>query len=147
MRIPFCAIGMLLPALALASEPLRPSAELLTKPPEWLMPGQCVRYIEGGGGRLLVAPSYFLQGEVISTRIEQRTQAGCAEISPCVAVQAAAEMPKMGYVRLRVRDWDTPHASANKNQGRLYRGHFLEQKLESGMDIELEADLLGPCAP
>jgi hypothetical protein len=44
-----------------------------------------------------------------------------------------------------VTDWETPHAVRAANAGRLYRGMFLDRKLEKGMEIELEADLLAVC--
>ena len=39
---------------------LRPSANLLFKQPDLMRPGQCVLYQEGGGGRLLTEPRYYL---------------------------------------------------------------------------------------
>ena len=52
---------------------------------------------------------------------------------------------QIGLVRLRVSSWETPYAVRAANAGRLYRGMFIDRKLEKDMEIELEADLLGPC--
>jgi hypothetical protein len=48
-------------------------------------------------------------------------------------------------VRLRVTEWETPYAVKAANAGRLYRGMFIDRRLGKGMEIELEADLLGIC--
>jgi hypothetical protein len=53
---------------------------------------------------------------------------------------------QIGIVRLRVASWETPHAILAANDGRLFRGMFIDRKLEKDMEIELEADLLGVCA-
>jgi hypothetical protein len=54
---------------------------------------------------------------------------------------------QLGLVRLRVDSWETPHARRAANAGRLYRGMYIDQALRQGMEIELEADLLGSCEP
>ena len=66
---------------------------------------------------------------------------------PCVAEGVPESEVQLGIVRLRVTDWETPHARPAENAGRLYRGLFLDRPLEIGMEIELEADLLGVCSP
>ncbi len=40
---------------------------------------------------------------------------------------------------------ETPHSRRAENAGRLYRGMFIDKALVKNMEIELEADLLGPC--
>ena len=52
---------------------------------------------------------------------------------------------QIGIVRLNVTSWETPHARRMANMGRLYRGMLIDKPLKQGMEIELEADLLGPC--
>jgi hypothetical protein len=69
-----------------------------------------------------------------------------ARAFPCVSQAAAERAEQIGVVRLRVTDWETPHAVRAANAGRLYRGMFVDRKLEKGMEIELEADLLAVCA-
>ena len=52
---------------------------------------------------------------------------------------------QIGMVRLHVTRWETPHAKLAANAGRLYRGMFIDRKLQKNMEIELEADLLEAC--
>jgi hypothetical protein len=148
-----------------ADEPLlRPSAGLLFKQPELLRPGQCVLYQEGGGGRLLTEPRYYLKGEVVATQVTTHRQAACPVVPgktveqfnrgefvrylralPCFVNDRPARDEQIGLLRLRVMDWETPHARKAENEGRLYRGMFLDQPLEKGLEIDLEADLLALC--
>lgn len=143
---------------------LRPSASLLFKQPDMLRAGQCVRYEEGGGGWVMTEPVYYLKGEVLGTEIRTRHLGKCplvpgknldqysrAEFNrhalayPCVSEKGAERDEQIGIVRLRITDWETPYAKKAENAGRLYRGMFIDRKLEKGMEIELEADLLGVC--
>lgn len=150
---------------AQAVEPaLRPSAQLLFKQPELLRPGSCVRYEEGGAGWVATDPVYYLKGEVLASEVQTRHLGKCplvpgknieqytreefnrhARAFPCVSQQAAERDEQIGIVRLRITDWETPHAIRAANAGRLFRGMFLDRKLEKGMEIELEADLLAVC--
>ena len=150
---------------ALAVEPaLRPSAKLLFKQPEMLRPGSCVRYEEGGAGWVATDPVYYLKGEVLASEVQTRNLGRCpavhgknieqysrdefnrhARAFPCVSETAAERDEQIGIVRLRVTDWESPHAIRAANAGRLYRGMFIDRKLEKGMEIELEADLLAVC--
>ncbi len=152
-------------SFAMADDPvLRPSARLLFKQPELLQPGQCVRYEEGGAGWVLTDPLYYLKGQVIAARVETRHVGTCpivpgkvlkqysrdefnrhAQAYPCVSPGFAERDEQIGVVRIKVGDWETPHAKKAENAGRLYRGMFLDRRLEKGMEIELEADLLGTC--
>lgn len=164
MRILLLLLACLsLPALAV--EPaLRPSAQLLFKQPEMLRAGSCVRYEEGGAGWVATDPVYYLKGEVLTSEVQTRHLGQCpvvpgknieqysreefnrhARAFPCVSQQAAERDEQIGIVRLRITDWETPHAIRAANAGRLFRGMFLDRKLEKGMEIELEADLLAVC--
>ena len=144
--------------------PLRPSARLLFKQPEMLRAGQCVRYEEGGAGWVVTEPVFYLKGEVLATEVRTRRLARCplvqgknieqytrAEFNrhalayPCVAQGVPERDEQIGMVRIRVSDWETPHARKAENAGRLYRGNYIDRRLEKGMEIELEADLLGIC--
>lgn len=166
MRLLLAAFACLaVPAMA-EEPPLRPSARLLFKQPEMLRAGQCVRYEEGGTGWVITDPVYYLKGEVLASEVRTRHLARCplvpgknleqysrAEFNrhalayPCVAEGAAERDEAIGIVRLRIDDWETPHARRAENAGRLYRGMFIDRKLEKGMEIELEADLLRVCEP
>lgn len=155
-----------LPAVA-AELPWRPSAQRLAGDPLAFAPGRCVVYREGGGGRLAVDPAYYLRGEVVAAELRDWHLARCPAIPgkddlaqysraefvrharayPCVGSRTAERDERIGVVRVRVADWETPYERRAENAGRLYRGHFLDQTLEKDMEIELEADLLGACAP
>jgi len=162
---PFLVLLAFLGAPALAADPaLRPSARLLFKQPELLQPGSCVVYEEGGSGWVITEPVYYLKGRVVAAEVRTR-HLGCCPLVPgkniehysreefnrhalaypCVSDNVPERDEQIGVVRLRVSAWETPHAKKAENAGRLYRGMFIEQKLEKDMEIELEADLLGTC--
>lgn len=162
----FLAVALALLALPAPADeaPLRPSARLLFKHPELLRPGTCAAYREGGAGWIVTDPVYYLQGEVVGAEVRTRHLGKCPEVPgktiehynreefvrhllayPCVGPQTAERNEQVGIVRLRVTDWETPHAKLAANSGRLYRGHFIDRKLEKDVEIELEADLLGVC--
>jgi len=162
----FLLLLALLATPALAIEPvLRPSARLLLKQPELLQTGSCVVYEEGGSGRVLTDPLYYLKGTVLTAEVRKRHLGVCplvpgknmaqysreefnrhATAFPCVSADVPERDEQIGIVRLRVAAWETPHAIRAANDGRLYRGMFIDHKLEKDMEIELEADLLGVCA-
>jgi hypothetical protein len=164
MRILLVALAWLAFAAQAAEPVLRPSAQLLFKHPEMLRTGQCVRYEEGGTGWVMADPLFYLKGEVLASEVRTRHLGKCPQVPgknieqysreefnrqalafPCVAQDVAERDEQIGVVRVRIADWETPHAKKAENAGRLYRGNFIEQKLEKGMEIELEADLLGVC--
>jgi hypothetical protein len=150
---------------ALAADPaLRPSARLLFKQPELLQSGSCVLYEEGGSGWVITDPVYYLKGRVVAAEVRTRHLGRCPLVPgknmeqysreefnrhalayPCVSENVPERDEQIGIVRLRVSAWETPHPKKAENAGRLYRGMFIEQKLEKDMEIELEADLLGTC--
>jgi hypothetical protein len=69
-----------------------------------------------------------------------------ARAAPCVSAERFRRAVQLGLVRLRVSDWETPHARRAATAGRLYRGLFIDQALSQGVKIEVEADLLVRCA-
>lgn len=164
MKIFLAALALLaLPAWADESA-LRPSAQLLFKQPELLQPGSCVVYEEGGSGWIMTEPVYFLKGKVIAAEVRTRHLGVCPQVpgktmaqysreefnrqvlaSPCVSPGVPERDEQIGVVRLRVGEWETPHEKKAANAGRLYRGSFIDRKLEKGLEIELEANLLGVC--
>ncbi|MCK6389803.1 MAG: hypothetical protein L6Q40_02095 [Azonexus sp.] len=159
----FCVL--LAAGSVLAAEPvLRPSASLLFKHPEVLRAGTCVAYEEGGAGWIATEPVFYLRGEVVGAGVQTRHLKVCPDVpgkqmaqytreefvryvraNPCVSSAKLEHDVQIGVVRLRVNEWETPYERKAENAGRLYRGMFLDQKLEKGMEIELEADLLGMC--
>jgi len=109
-------------------------------------------------------PVYYLKGEVVAAEVRTRHLGVCPQVPgknieqysreefnrqalafPCVSPNVAERDEQVGVVRLRVTDWETPHVRKAANAGRLYRGMFLDQVLKKGLEIELEADLLGTC--
>lgn len=164
MRIFVLALAWLALSAQAVEPVLRPSARLLFKQPEILKAGQCVRYEEGGAGFIVTEPVFYLKGEVIAAEVRSRHLAKCpvvpgknieqysrdefnrhANAFPCVAQDVAERDEQIGVVRVRVSDWETPHAKKAENAGRLYRGMFVDRKLAKDLEIELEADLLGIC--
>jgi len=157
---------LVLPPHLQAEEPaLRASAGLLFKYPELLRPGTCVTYREGGAGWILREPLYYLRGTVATAEVTTRRVDLCPEFPgktreqysrdeyvrlmqamPCLAAGGTPREQQVGMVRLLVSDWETPHVRKAENAGRLYRGMFLDQPLKKGLEVELEADLLGPCS-
>jgi hypothetical protein len=151
---------------ALADDPvLRPSARLLFKKPELLRTGTCVAYKEGGSGWIMTEPVFFLKGMVIASEVRSRRLQTCPTVPgknmqqytreefnrhalayPCLEPGVAEHDMQIGMVRLRVTDWETPHARLAANAGRLYRGSFIDKPLKKNMEIELEADLLEACS-
>jgi hypothetical protein len=166
MRIFLVALACLSLSAQAAEPVLRHSARLLFKQPEMLREGQCVRYEEGGAGWVATDPVFFLKGEVLSSEVRTRHLGKCPVVpgktlmqysrdefnrhalaTPCVSAKVPERDEQAGIVRIRVADWETPHAKKAENAGRLYRGMFIAQKLEKGSEIELEADLLTICEP
>jgi hypothetical protein len=164
MQIPLALLVLLAIPVQAASAEMRPSARLLQTQPEQLAPGRCVVYGEAGPGLAATAPEYFVRGRVVAARIEERRLAVCPEVAgrgveqysrdefnrlvlaqPCVSSDKYARDVRLGMIRLRVDKWETPHARSAANAGRLYRGMFLDRNLKEGIEIELEADLLGAC--
>ncbi len=164
MRLALVSLACLAFSVQAAEPNLRPSARLLFKHPEMLQVGQCVRYDEGGAGWVLTEPVFYLKGEVISAEVQTRHLGRCPEVPgkpierysraefnrhalafPCVSAHVPERDEQIGVVRLRVTDWETPYGKKAENVGRLYRGMFIDRKLEKGMEIELEADLLEVC--
>lgn len=165
MRILLLLLAALaLPVLADESPVLRPSARLLFKQPELLRPGSCVAYKEGGSGWIVTEPVFYLKGTVLSAEVRGRRAQTCpnvpgknrqqysrdeynrfAKAYPCLDEGVPEQELQIGLVRLRVTDWETPHARQAANAGRLYRGMFIDKPLKKDMEIELEADLLEAC--
>jgi hypothetical protein len=150
---------------ALADEPtLRPSARLLFKQPELMQAGQCVMYEEGGSGWVVTDPVFYLKGKVVASEVRSRHLGRCPLVEgknieqysrvefnrlamayPCVAETRLERHEQIGMVRFRVDAWETPYARKAANAGRLYRGMFIDRVLEKGLELEIEADLLGVC--
>ena len=157
-------LALLAFAAAAGEPPTRPSARLLKAQPQVFEAGRCVIYQENGGGGGASDTEYFVRGRVVAAALETRSLSACPEVPgraieqytraefnrlalayPCLSGETAALEVQIGVVRLRVDDWETPHARRAANAGRLYRGMYIDRELMKGMEITLEADLLGTC--
>lgn len=147
---------------AWADDALQMARQLIFPFPELTRPGSCVLLREGGEGFLLREPAYWLKGKVISARIQPHLLQSCPEFPGKTPNQLSREeflrlaqahpcqpgTPRevaVGIVTLSAEQWDTPHMRRAANQGRLYQGHYLGQKLSPGLSLEIPADLLQPC--
>ena len=159
-------LALLAFAAAAGEPPTRPSARLFKAQPQAFEAGRCVIYQENGGGGGASDTEYFVRGRVVAAALETRSLSACPEVPgrvieqytraefnrlalayPCLSGETAALEVQIGVVRLRVDDWETPHARRAANAGRLYRGMYIDRELMKGMEITLEADLLGACEP
>jgi hypothetical protein len=166
MRIFPLSLVMLAFAAAAGEPPTRPSARRLKAQPQDFQVDRCVIYQENGGGSAMSDSDFFVKGKVVAAALETRTLKACPEVSgrgieqytraefnrlalayPCLTGEPATLEAQLGVVRLRVESWETPHARQAANAGRLYRGMYIDRTLTKGMEIELEADLLGTCEP
>jgi len=166
MRFLPVSLALLAFAAVAGEPPTRPSARLLKAQPQEFETGRCVVYQENGGGGGASDTEYFVRGRVVAAAPETRRLAVCPEVPgraieqysraefnrlalayPCLSGEPAGLEVQVGIVRLRVDDWETPHARRAANAGRLYRGMYIDRELKKDMEIELEADLLGTCEP
>lgn len=159
--------GLLLPTLMTAhalEDNMRLSDRMLFKLPELTQPGACVMYREGGAGWILTEPQYWVKGVVVAAEpkkmrleicplvtgkaIEQYSRSEfnrLAKAQPCVSDPEKQKEAVFGTIRFKVQDWETPWAASAANAGRLFQGYYLDQKLQKGLELELQADLLIPC--
>lgn len=128
-------------------------------------PGDCAVFREGGSGRILKAPTYWLRGTIDGLSAERRVAGRCPELgkplaaytrndwariaasTPCVQTDAEVREVDVVRVRLRVDEWETPWSSSHGTAGWLFRGHFLDQALKKGEVIDMDATWLERCEP
>jgi len=126
--------------------------------------GDCAIFREGGGGLILKAPTYWLQGTIAAISRERRVAGRCPQIgkalaaytredwarvaaaTPCVEHDAEVREVDVLRIRLRVDDWETPWSHQHGSTGWLFRGHFLDQPLNKGEVIDMDASWLARCA-
>lgn len=147
-----------------ADDTLRLSDRMVFRQPDLARPGACVLYREGGSGWFQTEPEYWMKGSVVSAEPRKVTLDICPAIAgkepeqysraefnrlakshPCVAKPENRGEAEFGFIRFKVEDWETPWARRSANTGRLFHGHYLDQKLRKGMELELPAELLMPC--
>ena len=127
--------------------------------------GDCVLMREGGHGRVLVAPTYWVRGTVVEV-IQRRHRAGICthfakqaerltladwrqivEESPCVMQGEDVRDVDVERVTFAVEAWETPWSRSHGQSGRLFRGYYLDQELVKGGRLEIDALWLQPCVP
>ena len=147
-------VGVLCAGLAVASEQDSPVA--------WRV-GDCALFREGGVGRVLRSPTYWLRGVVVGVEERQHVAEVCpqparagapsrtdwqrlADAAPCVWREEERRTVSVTRVTLSVESWETPWNSAHGQSGMLYQGHYLDLRLESGQRIEFGAQWLQRCS-
>lgn len=128
-----------------------------------LQAGDCAVFREGGNGRLLRTPSYWLRGRVVSVVSERRLAGRCPHVgkpqsaytradwarlaaaSPCVDSDAAVREVDVLRISLRVDAWETPWSHQHGTTGWLFRGHFLDRLLKKDELIDMDAAWLEAC--
>ena len=132
---------------------LRPSARLVEADPEAWRAGRCVIYRESNPG--VADAAFYVKGRIVAADVQTRRLAVCPQVPGKSIEQYTREefnrlvlahpCVSSAMIRLCVEQWETPFARRAANAGRLYRGMFIDTNLKEGMEIELEADLLGAC--
>ena len=125
--------------------------------------GDCAVYREGGSGRLLKTPTYWLRGTVAAVTSEERLVGVCprfaksevalsreekwtmARAMPCVADEAEVRQVAVTRIRLIVQAWETPWSSQHGTEELLFRGAFLGSALTKGESIDIDATWLARC--
>lgn len=161
----FCVLPLLLLSFTvLAEDRLQLAHRLIFVHPELTRPGSCVILKEGAEGFLLREPTYWLKARVVSARLKPHAMQACpsvpgklpeqysrdeyvrvAKAYPCGA-EHVGEVT-VGAVTVQAEQWETPYGRRAASRGRLFQGHYLDQKLTTGEVLEIPADLLQPCDP
>ena len=127
--------------------------------------GDCAIFREGGSGRVLKAPTYWLKGTVGAVYAERRLAGRCPRIgkplaaytrddwvriaasTPCVERDADVREVDVLRIRFVVDEWETPWSFQHGSTGWLFRGYFLDRALKKGEIIDMDASWLERCAP
>ena len=125
--------------------------------------GECVVFREGGAGVLLKAPSYWMQGRIVALSPRKKMLERCpqigklpqaytredwrrvAEASPCAERDDAVREVMLARLTVAVEEWDTPWSKQHGAAGWLYRGNFLDTRLEKGVLIEMDSTWVERC--
>lgn len=129
-----------------------------------LQVGSCVNYQEGGSGWVVIELVYYLKGKVVVVEVwicyfgvcfvvlgKNMVQYSCDQFNCyvlvyfCVLEKFLECDEQIGIVCLQVDDWEMLYVVKLVNVGWFYCGMFIDKKLEKGMEIEFEVDLLGVC--
>ena len=153
MRSYFSLFFLLLPALAVAAsgDDGMPS------------PGDCALFREGGAGRILKGPVYYVRGSITEIYRRPHAMGVCpdpgkprerysradwkqlADAYPCVADERNARDIEVIRIRMRAEKWDTPWTQSHGQNGWLFRGHFLDTELKDGVVLDIDGTLLLRC--
>ena len=127
-------------------------------------PGDCAIFREGGSGRIFKTPTYWIKGTIATISTERRVAERCPQIgrplsaytrddwlrvarsTPCVHSDAEVRAVDVLHIGFRVDDWETPWSYQHGSTGWLFRGHFLDQVLEKGEILDMDAGWLERCA-
>jgi len=139
------------------------AADELSAPAASLRLGDCVIFREGGGGLILKSPTYWLRGSIAGMTQESRIAGRCPDLGkpqssythqdwvqvaaamPCVENDADARTVDVTRVRMAVEAWETPWSYQHGTAGWLFRGQFLDQRLQKGELIDMDASWLERC--
>ena len=133
--------------------------------PNALLPavGECVVFREGGAGVVLKAPSYWMQGKLVALSHHKKILERCpqigklpqaytredwlrvAEASPCAENTEGVREVMLVRLTVAVEEWDTPWSKQHGAAGWLYRGNFLNTRLEKGVLIEMDSSWVERC--
>lgn len=128
--------------------------------------GDCVVFREGGEGRLLKSPSFWVRGVVSEMRRGRERVKDCpaavgagsmisrealwqlARSAPCVFNRGENDPAEVDVTRVRVvvDAWETPWTTAHGDVGLLFRGTYIGQPLVKGGQIEMLVDWMKSCA-
>ena len=129
------------------------------------LPGDCVIFREGGVGRVIRTPTYWLKGTVADTTRERRLAGRCpiigksvpaytradwlrvAAATPCV--ESDTEVREVAVLRILVAvdSWETPWSNQHGTAAWLFRGQFLDRPLKPGELIDMDSTWLEHCSP
>jgi hypothetical protein len=126
--------------------------------------GDCVIFKEGGSGRILKAPTYWVNGAIAGLSRERRIAQRCpvigkpssaygrddwvrvAAATPCVQRDADVREVEVLRIKVSVNAWETPWSHQHGTAGWLFRGYFLDIPLKKGEIIDMDASWLERCA-
>ncbi len=125
--------------------------------------GECVVFREGGDGRLLKTPTYWLKGRVLSVATERRALGVCPKIAkppsrythedwvrlaqsmPCHNGEAGPQELEVSRVSVVVDSWETPWSALHGTAGLLFRGNFMGHPLTKDSVVDIDATWLERC--
>ena len=135
----------------------------LTAPASSLQLGDCVVFREGGGGLILKSPTYWLRGSIAAMTQESRIAGRCPDMGkpqssythqdwvriaaamPCVENDNEVRAVNVTRIRMAVEAWESPWSYQHGTAAWLFRGEFLDRRLQKGELIDMDATWLERC--